>query len=157
MKMSPITKCAFIILGLVIGSLGLKEVVGGLSASSWPSTQGEILSSDIKYYSNSKGHTYGASVTYSYTVDKRFYRSNQISFGSYSGSYSHAQEVLNRYPKGALVPVFYDKSSPDNAVLEKGVGFGAYIALYGGIIFCLAPWGLSYFWKRFEQNPSLPL
>ncbi|MBP7593115.1 MAG: DUF3592 domain-containing protein, partial [Chloroflexi bacterium] len=59
-----------------------------------------------------------------------------IKFGenSYS-SERKAQAILDRYPNGQRIAVFYDPTQPDKAVLEPGVSGGSYIVLGIGLLF----------------------
>jgi hypothetical protein len=46
--------------------------------------------------------------------------------------------VVDRYPEGNTVRVFYDPADPTAAVLEPGAGLGAYIPLGAGIFMVVA-------------------
>lgn len=83
--------------------------------------------------------TQGAKVSYDYKVDGKAYSAARVAFGDYtSGNASHASEVLNRYPVGAKVAVYYSPGDPENAVLETGVHPGVWIGIgVGAIMFAV--------------------
>jgi hypothetical protein len=58
-----------------------------------------------------------ADVTYSFTVGPTTYRSNRIAvMGEPDGTVA---AILNRYPRGKIVTVFYNPESPDESILER--------------------------------------
>ena len=72
-------------------------------------------------------------------VEGKDYTSTRVSFGQYqSSNRGHAAGIVQKYPKGKKVDVHYDPASPGTAVLEPGVGGGAYIALLIGVVFVIA-------------------
>ncbi len=90
----------------------------GAESAHWPSTQGTVLRSDL--LSNEDG--YWPVVTYQYEVDVVLYQGTGIRvFGAPSGSYEEAQRIMNQYPVGARVSVYYDPARPRRAVLEPGM------------------------------------
>lgn len=98
---------------------------------------------------NKGGITYHAEVLYRYTVNGQIKTSNQVSFGSYgSNNPAHAQSVLNLYPSGRKVTVYYSPDDPDKAVLEPGAGGFTFFLPVFGLVFLsvgLAGW---YFLPR---------
>jgi len=79
----------------------------------------------------------------------RQYSADMVSFGQYgSSSRSHAEEIVNRYPTGRTVAVYYDPSDPGTAVLEPGVTWSSYMILGIGLSFVLislAVGGIGFF------------
>ena len=109
------------------------------ASTTWPSVQGEILASDVNYWSDEDGDYYQPEVTFEYTVADRRYEASRINFSS-DTSYNtndDAQAVTNRYPVGQTIPVYYDPTEPDTAVLEPGATAGSYLLLGIGGFFIL--------------------
>ncbi len=52
-------------------------------------------------------------------------------------SRSKAQKVLNRYPRGKEVEVFYDPENPQSSVLIKGIGLSWLAVGLGAAMFLL--------------------
>ncbi len=91
-------------------------------AESFPTTSGQITASEVESHSDSDGTTYGAAITFTYTVNNNLYSSDTWRFGAWSSSDDdHAREVVGRYPVGQEVTVYYDPDDPESAVLEVGV------------------------------------
>jgi hypothetical protein len=122
----------------------------------WPTTRAEIKDS----YVESVKHGYASRVTYEFEVGTTTFTGKHVNFGSSSTKYSsEAQEVVNRYPKGAFVYVYYDPKNPEVCVLEPGneeqtlygPAYGlAFIAL--GIFMMV---GLPKLKKTFAPQPSI--
>ena len=88
----------------------------------WPVAPGAIEESRI--IRASKGD--GVRVVYGYSVDEARYSSNTISYARFDGAQGvwllpdTPQDLVNRYPVGKEVPVYYEPGNPRNAVLEPG-------------------------------------
>ena len=88
-------------------------------AESWSSTVGTVTLSTIDVHrSGGRNSIAYPHVRYSYQVLGREYEANKIMLGARIGG-SGAQKVIDRYPVGAQVTVFYDPRNPYEAVLEK--------------------------------------
>ena len=99
------------------------------AAQAWPATTGVVLESyvntETSYDSSSNSNTtqFKPYVVYEYTVNGRRFRSDHIqvsdsfyTMGMLPGS---AQGVVNRYPVGANVTVYYNPTNPEEATLER--------------------------------------
>jgi hypothetical protein len=123
----------------------------------WPSTRGRIIKNEMKYdYSyrlsfrlgdfirrheipadSATGTgTFTPVIEYEYEVDGVTRRGSRIAFGS---SFTHcehcARKILEQYPQGAEVDVFYDGANPDDALLDKVISLND---IYTSVIFHLA-------------------
>ncbi len=106
----------------------------------WPTTTGTIQTSELQK-SFQKGKTrYSPSVSYAYEVDGTPRTFNYIwaSGGDSSGDQSRQQAVVDKYPVGSTVKVFYDPENPDFAILEPGITATNSIVLGGGGAILLA-------------------
>jgi hypothetical protein len=74
-------------------------------------------------YSSEGGDStsYYAVVLYEYVVNGQRYQSNRIRFGLEVGSgwTGMAQKVVDKYPAGSVVQVYYNPADPTDAVLER--------------------------------------
>ena len=76
-------------------------------------------------------------IIYQFIVDGKSYNGNRISFGAMSGSGdpSYAEDVVNRYPKGAAIKVHYQNGEPYSNVIEPGLTGGSWvIPVFGAVI-----------------------
>jgi hypothetical protein len=86
----------------------------------WSSTMGMVLASYLerRRSSNNRGSTNYPVVQYSYAINGQMYQGGRIAPGPEVGG-TGAGRVVERYPVGAQVMVFYDPNNPAEAVLEK--------------------------------------
>lgn len=86
--------------------------------SQWPSTMGTVSASYLeRRYSSDSGSTNYPVVHYSYQVGGQAYQGMKIAPGPDVGG-TGAGKVVDRYPVGAQVMVFYNPQNPSDAVLE---------------------------------------
>ncbi len=92
-------------------------------SKSWPTTNGTITRSEVDSWMKEGKSQYDARISYSYEVDGKKYTSPKIySSGSYSGgNISKAKDLINEFPSGKSVDVFYDPDVPESAVLKPGI------------------------------------
>jgi hypothetical protein len=89
-------------------------------AASWPSTMGTVVFSSIEWRRGSKGGSVAYPVVqYNYQVMGQMLQGRKVQPGPETGG-TGAQKVVDRYPAGAQVMVYYDPQNPSNAVLERG-------------------------------------
>jgi len=113
------------------------------ASKAWPSVMGQVVESHVQagWSEDSDGdrhRSYSGEVTYTYQVNGQTFTSNQVSFGAKA---SHrkpepAQAMVNAYPTGRGLPVYYNPSNPAEAVLERRAG-GLGITFVMGIVFLL--------------------
>ena len=85
----------------------------------WPSTMGTVLMSTLEWRrSGNRGSAAYPVVQYSYQVNGQAYQGRKIAPGMEVGG-TGAGRVVERYPAGAQVMVFYDPNNPADAVLER--------------------------------------
>ena len=139
-------------INLIIGGTGLallfvsiRYYLQARASLTWPSVFGTIVSSIVTTSRGSEGETfYQASITYSYDVNDRTYQATRVKIGKqnvyWSGGESLAQSVVNKYPSGKKINVYYNPNAPENAVLEPGlkktwwIALTLSVAILGGLI-----------------------
>lgn len=93
---------------------------------SWPSTQGEIIQSEVVLtgcgsgnVNSSPGHS--AIILYQYQVRGKRYESNNFTIGGNvsSGSEQKEEEKVHQYPVGTAVDVYYNPENPEDVCLER--------------------------------------
>ncbi|OPX41020.1 MAG: hypothetical protein DRG82_01810 [Deltaproteobacteria bacterium] len=128
--------------GIFLLAWGGYELKGAQESSNWPSTQGTIISSRVSKQTRRDSKTrrnvitYYPRVQFKYTVNGRPYTSNRIEFGGTSGGMERvAKRVVNRYPSGKKVNVYYNPKDPQYAILEAGFTWSGLFIFLGGIVF----------------------
>ena len=89
------------------------------AVSQWPSTMGTVNASYLERRSSSEGgSTNYPVVQYSYQIGGQLYQGAKLAPGPEVGG-TGAGKVVERYPAGAQVMVFYNPQNPSEAVLER--------------------------------------
>lgn len=88
-------------------------------AASWPATLGAVTLSTLQMRHSSDGSTPYPVVHYAYQVMGQPYQGSKVRPGPDVGG-SGARKVVDRYPVGAQVMVYYNPEKPSEALLERG-------------------------------------
>jgi hypothetical protein len=88
----------------------------------WPQVKGVITTShlEVSYFKQMKGY-YGV-IEYNYTVGEAHFHGTRLSFNRVHLAVEDAwQRIVDSYPVGKQVTVYYDPKNPGFAVLEPGL------------------------------------
>jgi hypothetical protein len=85
---------------------------------------------------------------YNYTVNEKTLSGIRVAFGTYNSNQSHAQDIVNKYPQGKSVTVYYNPQDPKVCVLEAGIkgqvlvrpGLGLVCWVAGILCAIITPW-----------------
>ena len=126
------------LLGLLFVGLYLRSRGRAAASQGWPETPGRVTSATMNLIEDEEsGDVYSPYVSYEYQVGGRSLSGSRIRFGSASSrDQAKAAAVLQRYPEGKAVTVYYDPARPDEAVLERSAA-GSASYLYLGVGFLL--------------------
>ncbi|MFN2148626.1 MAG: DUF3592 domain-containing protein [Anaerolineales bacterium] len=119
------------------------SILRGQRSRSWPQVTGSVLSSSISTHEStdddgSTTTTYGVDLIYRYSVGGQEYQGTRRTFTDVAtSSRKRAVKILESYPQGATVMVYYDPQKPSSCVLEPGVGWISYLFLALGFVFLL--------------------
>ena len=119
-------------------------------SKTWPATEGVIKDSSVVPH----GKSYGAKVMYDYTVSEKSFSGRRIAFGSYNTSRSDAQKIVDGYPKGKIVSVYYDPNNPQACVLEAGIKGQAWVRPGIGLFMAAAGILLAIFYPMILKRHS---
>lgn len=121
---------------------GWKDLERSQASESWPTAAGEITAAGVGTKlvraAGQIGPRYEPEIVYTYTVGGDFYEGSIVWAGSEGisfGERSFARELVDRYPVGRSVTVYYDPADPVSAVLEQGVDSTVYLVLGIGAFF----------------------
>jgi hypothetical protein len=89
------------------------------AAQSWPSTSGTVIKSRAEV-SGGDHTSVSPHVVYQYEVGGVSYQNNQLKagWGSAYSAYGSAYQVIDQYPEGAAVTVYYNPMNPAESALE---------------------------------------
>ena len=94
------------------------------ASANWPTTEGTVVKSSVERIirSGSKGQeivTYQTKILYEYTVDNSNFKGHRITYVNYEYKKSlPVQQIINQYPEGKLVTVYYMPGAEQESVLE---------------------------------------
>ncbi|MEE4178634.1 MAG: DUF3592 domain-containing protein [Bacteroides sp.] len=114
---------------------GLPPLKYAFESKSWPSTEGTITKSEVETWMKDGKTQYGALIAYTYQVEGKAHISHQVGVNSTSSNsnMSAVKSLVQEYPVGTMVDVYYDPEVPDSAALIPGVRAGD-VALAGGML-----------------------
>ncbi|MBA6256017.1 MULTISPECIES: DUF3592 domain-containing protein [unclassified Colwellia] len=147
----------FLLLPIIILVVRFDDIRGSffLNTIEFIETDGQINKSDISHGSKPR---FKFDIIYQYKVNGKSYESNRIGFG-FKGSdkKQNVDLIINRYPIGKRVAVYFDKSNPSFSVLEpeRNSKFGfiflsvLYLMGVGLVIYALVK---SRYNKPFKQD-----
>jgi len=128
--------------GLLCAWTGWYTTSKGKASMKWPATGGLIRKSGVKV---SRGASSGDSpsrrnytfeVEYEYEVDGKVFTNNVY---SYKINYNAAQrdgpnDLVARYPEGAVVDIYYDPRKPKHSVILPGLNTWSYIPYLAAVV-----------------------
>ncbi len=137
----------FMLVGVVLIAIGILNLSKARASAGWPSTTGKVTSSQVRVdtSTDNEGSTstsYVPAIQYEYAVNKTQYTSSRRTVGSGQmgyGSRNRANAIVEQYPAGKSVSVYYDPKNPKYAVLQTGVSSSVYVWLLMGIAFIALP------------------
>ena len=114
---------------IFFGSVGLffviLRLIERISSSSWPSTLGTVVSSEIKSDYLDYTSTSYAEIRYSYYVENHEYFST-LRLSGYLGLPFSAKSFLEKYPIGKVMTVYFKPQDPETCWLTTGASFWDY-------------------------------
>ena len=141
----------FVVAGAIVSFIGINGLVKAKASAGWPSSPGQIISSSVESRrstgdSGRSSTTYHAEIFYEFSVAEITFNGTRIAYGDYgSSSPSHARQIVNRYPKGTSVTVYYMPENPEECLLEPGLHAQAWMLPGLGLIFFVAGVLMVYF------------
>ena len=128
----------FVGVGYLVGIwLGKPILDDAKTSTTWPTTPGEVIESELERHRGEDGTTYSALVVYRYSLDGGEFESDRVWIG---GNYSTSnraemQAVVREYPVGNRVTVYYSPDDPAQSVLKPGAFISSYVCFGIGMVF----------------------
>lgn len=142
-----------ITVGLLLSLYNLWFIIKAKSTENWDKTDGTITNSELLDLTSvgEADSTFKPQIDYSYTLNGNEYKSKRIYFGSHimtSYNKRHSQKLVEKYPRGTKVIVYFDRLNEKQSVLETGIKYQIIIGFILGLI--ITGIGLT-----FLRNPNL--
>lgn len=106
----------------------------------WPTVPGKVIESKVGIHQDDDGTTYSADVLYNYSVKGTEIHSERVWFGDNYSSSNRDQfvQIVNRYPVGSEVKVYYKPNDAFISALEPGTHPSSYVgyAIGWGLMIC---------------------
>lgn len=110
----------------------------------WPTVKGVVTESKVSSHSGDGSTTYSANIIYRYSVNNTLIHSERVWFGdNYSTSNrSMFTKIVQKYPVGKEVTVYYKPDDEFISVLEPGPVTSSYIGNFVGWVLLAIGGGL---------------
>jgi hypothetical protein len=126
----------FIVIAAVLLFIGLRANRKAGVSKYWTETMGQVVSSGIEPRTGRSQHGYTTAyypvVVYTYDAMGQRFQSSRINFGAEMG-YGYtgwAQNIVNKFPVGSAVPVYFNPENPPEAVLTRSAGGSSKILIF---------------------------
>lgn len=127
----------------IIASLGMlayftRRLMRHLKSYKWETATATIVSSRVnkidEYFDSGAG--YEPKISYKYTVGVKEYISERVhpTEGWMSSVSFFAERMVNKYPEGKAVRIFYDPARPDQSFLERAMLFPSLAFIFMGVL-----------------------
>lgn len=119
----------------------------------WPATPGTVVESEI-YTAEFRGrgirYAPAVRITYTYRVGDNVFRGDRVSIETVltEAKTAEGQRLLEVYPVGAEVTVFYDPADPATAVLERDPPTSTFVAALQLFALGAAALALRWLWRK---------
>lgn len=117
-------------MALMVIAVARAAIKQAQAAQAWPAVEGEIESADVESFrvldlrnSFRMSRVFRPAIVYRYRVGGVDLRGSRLHFASrlYSGAPGYAQRVVERYPRGSRVAVYYNPDNAAESVLQPQV------------------------------------
>ena len=106
-----------IAIGAVLYSVQFRQGLRADASKKWPRAPGTVIASALEK-SPQHRRRYIAALQYRYRVGGKDYEATRVFWGGNEGREKHMASVVETYPAGSSVRVFYDPKNPTEAVLD---------------------------------------
>ncbi|MDQ3059090.1 MAG: DUF3592 domain-containing protein [Pseudomonadota bacterium] len=131
------------------------EIIRARDAVAWVKAEAVVMSAVVKS-GCARGNSYYAEVRYRYAVAGQDYDGRRVSFGDLEcGAHEKATSIIERFPEGARVAVYYDPAQVDESSLLVGeVTSVTWTGIFVGVVLFLASIGGSgfLFWMALKRR-----
>jgi hypothetical protein len=127
----------FLVVGIIVFILNTRAIVLANASKHWDITKGIILESVLYISDTDESNTYRPQIEYSYSINENDFKSNRVYFGSNilsSFKKRRSQRLINKYPKGKCVDVYFNRMNEKMSVLEPGIKTEIITGLVLGIV-----------------------
>lgn len=142
--------CAFLfVISFVIEFAMLDAFWKAKSAEYWPTTTGVVVHSELKSVFFGTGKEYEANIRYRYSVEREEFESSQVRSRGEKGQHKwDVAPLVDQFPVGSKVTVYYRPESPAESYLIVGADWINYVIVVTPLLFIFLSG--NYFYSRFR-------
>jgi len=151
----------FLSLGLFAIAMGTVRAKEALLARSWPAAPGRIIQSRVSEARTSTGNIRIArlclELDYLYLVEETAYEGHRLNAGwRCFASDDRIRKLLEKYPSGKAVQVYYNPDHPEQSMLETGLDWSIFFLWGVGFVTVSLMWPLIRRRSRRRRDISQP-
>jgi hypothetical protein len=142
----------FIITGLLLLFFGVKGIIAAIESKTWPHSDGTVITASIRRYisSSARGRTqHLAEIHYEFFVNNNGYDGYHRHTSPDAGE---AAGLIERFPKGERITVYYRPDNPAKNLLEPGLRAKNWIMPLGGLLFIVPGVLMAVFLPRLMKK-----
>ncbi len=114
-----------LVAGITLSSWLGRSVILGVNTGDWATTEGLIYQSEVSYTtshpSDKRQKFYRSHLEYRYRIDRKAFAGTRVYRTDLPYlSEQDAETLIEKYPTGTPVTIYYDKNDPTQAVLQTG-------------------------------------
>ena len=130
------THAILILLGSIVLYFSIRGLIVGINSKTWPSTLGTIAVSEIESDTEDFVTTSYTKIRYSYEVgNKKYYSTMRLT--GLLGVYPSAKAILEKYPIGKVMTVYFRPQDPKTCRLTTGDTFWDYAYIFAVLLVAL--------------------
>ncbi len=128
----------FLFLGLISLAIGISMGVEGLKAKRWPRAKGRIIKSkitELRSKSKIRIARLCLELEYLYLVGEKIFEGHRYDTGwRCFASEDHIKNIIENYPVGKEVLVYYNPQNPQRSLLMPGLNWSVFLMTGVGIV-----------------------
>jgi hypothetical protein len=141
-------------MGAVPLYLGIRGIVLARASTDWPHTVGRVVSSTLEFDAERMAYP---RILYEFYLDGTRFQGDRVHYGGYrSRDDPYALDLVEQYPEGREVVVYYMPDNPGSCVLEPGIVWHTWLLPGVGAVFLIIGCFLLAVVPRLVRNESPP-
>ncbi len=131
-------------IGLLTVVSNARSVYLGAASQAWPSVRGTVLSAAVLQRDDPESTDYIPEIRYRYRINAVAHTGSRINFGkSIMATKKNSEKIIQTYPPGSTVAVYYDPVRPHESTLEPGCPMGGLVRMGIGFLLIVFAIGIQ--------------
>lgn len=136
--LAKLTAIIFSLVTLAILLMLLDEAGQAAQSNTWQPTNATVIQMSGVQRARTRHYL---NTTYEYTADGQTYQAERVHFFEMFGfiPYDELQAISEAYPRGSRVPIFYNPSQPQQAVMMRDLNGGDWLVFFVTLVCIILP------------------